>query len=137
MPISLGLYGASLQYHLHYMVLAVACFLGGFGTNATVPITVTYIIESFKGHTTEVAAILGFYRLAFAIVLPLFIPSWIAKVGAGWTLGMCAFFAIFAYMLVVLLQWKGSVIRKWSLASVASSDEGLHLNLENADSSKA
>ncbi|CAF9935387.1 MAG: hypothetical protein ALECFALPRED_006371 [Alectoria fallacina] len=59
LPVALGLYGASLQYHLHYMVLALACFLGGFATNAIVPVTVTYVIECFKGHASETAAIMG------------------------------------------------------------------------------
>ena len=34
LPMALGLFGACLQYHLHYMVLALACFLGGYATNS-------------------------------------------------------------------------------------------------------
>ncbi|KAL9133327.1 MAG: hypothetical protein Q9175_005496 [Cornicularia normoerica] len=127
LPVALGLYGASLQYHLHYMVLAVANFLGGFATNAIIPVTVNYIIECFKGHASESAAIMGVYRLAFSLTLPFFVPWWIGKVGAGWCLGMAAFFSVFAYGGPVLLMWKGAEIRKWSFKSLSADDGGVRL----------
>ncbi|KAL9065488.1 MAG: hypothetical protein Q9161_008193 [Pseudevernia consocians] len=127
LPIALGLYGASLQYHLHYMVLALANFLGGFATNAIIPVTVNYVIECFKGHASESAAIMGLYRLAFSLTLPFFVPAWIAKAGAGWCLGMAAFFSIFAYGGPALLMWKGAEIRKWSFKSLSANEGGLRL----------
>ena len=127
LPIALGLYGASLQYHLHYMILALANFLGGFATNAIVPVTVNYIIECFKGHASESAAIMGVYRLAFSLTLPFFVPAWIDKVGAGWCLGTAAFISIFAFIGPILLIWKGPEIRKLSFNSLSSNEGGLRL----------
>ena len=127
LPIALGLYGASLQYHLHYMVLALANFLGGFATNAIIPVTVNYIIECFKGNAAESAAIMGFYRLAFNLTIPFFFPAWIAKVGAGWCLGMAAFFSIFAFGAAVLLIWKGAEIRKLSFKSLSANEGGVRV----------
>ena len=127
LPVALGLYGASLQYHLHYMVLALANFLGGFSTNAMIPITVNYIIECFKNHASESAAIMGLYRLAFSLTLPFFVPAWIVAVGPGWCLGMAAFFSVFAYSFILVLLWKGSVVRQWSFKRVASSEAGVRL----------
>lgn len=127
LPIALGLFGASLQYHLHYMVLALANFLGGFATNAIIPVTVNYIVECFHGHASESAAIMGVYRLAFSLTLPFFVPGWIDKVGAGWCLGMAAFFSIFAFAGPVILMWKGEKVRKWSFESLSTNEEGLRL----------
>ena len=109
------------------MVLALANFLGGFATNATIPVTVNYIIECFKGHASESAAIMGVYRLAFSLTLPFFVPGWIGKVGAGWCLGMAAFFSVFAYGGPVLLMWKGAEIRKWSFKSLSANEGGVRL----------
>ena len=125
LPVSLGLYGASLQYHLHYMVLALATFLGGFATNAIVPVTANYIVECFKGHASESAATMGVYRLAFSLTIPFFAPAWISKVGAEWCLGMAAFFSIFAYLGPLLLMWKGAKIRTWSFKSLLADEGGL------------
>ena len=109
------------------MVLAVACFLGGFASNAIIPITVTYVVESFKGDGAEVAAILGIYRLTFVIVLPFFVTPWMTTIGSGWALGMAAFFSVAAFGLVVGLIWKGPVVRGWSVASVSLSEDGFRL----------
>ena len=127
LPVGLGLFGACLQYHLHYIVLAVSSFLIGWATTAIIPVTVNYSIECFKEHATATTAIIGLYRLAFNTSIPFFVPAWMAKVGAAWCLGMAAFFSIFAFMFITLLMWKGHVIRKWSFASVASSEEGTRL----------
>ena len=112
------------------MVLALANFLGGFGTNAIIPVTVNYIVECFQDHASESAAIMGVYRLAFSLTLPFFVPAWMSRVGAGWCLGMAAFFSIFAFAGPVLLMWKGEVIRKWSFKRLSTKQEGLRL-MEN------
>ncbi len=115
------------------MVLALANFLGGFATNATIPVTVNYITECFKGHASESAAIMGVYRLAFSLTLPFFVPAWIGKVGAGWCLGMAAFFSVFAFGGPALLMWKGPEIRKWSFKSLSGNEGGMRLIGKNGD----
>ena len=44
LPIALGIYGAALQYHLHYMVLALGSFLIWFGALLALPVCYNYII---------------------------------------------------------------------------------------------
>ncbi|KAL8827458.1 MAG: hypothetical protein Q9191_003169 [Dirinaria sp. TL-2023a] len=127
LPIALGLFGAALEYHLHYMVLALSCFLGGYATNSIVPVTINYVIECFKNHASESAAIMGLYRLSFSLSLAFFVPSWIAKVGFGWCLGMAAFFSIFAYGSILLLIWKGQKLREYSFKELASSEGGMRI----------
>ena len=79
------------EHHLHYMVLALACFLGGFATNSLIPVTVNYVIECFKNNPSECAAIMGVYRLAFSLTVPFFVEAWIEKLGFDWCLGSAAF----------------------------------------------
>ena len=115
------------------MVFALACFLGGFATNAIIPVTVNYIIESFHGHASECAAIMGVYRLSFSLTLPFFVPAWIDKVGAGWCLGMAAFFSVFAFGGPLLLIWKGEEMRRRSFSSLSANEGGLRLMGERRD----
>ena len=46
-PIGLGIFGAALEYRLHYMVLALAVFIVTVGSLASVPVTVNYLVECF------------------------------------------------------------------------------------------
>ena len=62
------------------MISELARFLGGYVTNS---VTRNYIIESFEGHASNLAAIMGFYRLALSLSLPFFVPAWIQKLGFG------------------------------------------------------
>ena len=127
LPVGLGLFGACLQHHFHYMVLAVASFLIAWATTAIIPVTVNYSIECFKEHAEGTTAVMGLYRLAFNTPIPFFVTAWMARVGVAWCLGMAAFFSIFAFMFIMLLMWKGHVVRGWSFARVASSEEGTRL----------
>ncbi|KAI4199449.1 MAG: hypothetical protein LQ348_001888 [Seirophora lacunosa] len=63
-PVGLGLFGAGLQYHLHYMVLALGVFLLIFGGTYSTPITVNYVTECFPQSALEVAVIMGVYRFS-------------------------------------------------------------------------
>lgn len=83
-PIGLGLFGAGLQYHLHYMVLALGVFLVKFGGAYSTPITVNYVTECFPELATEVSVIMGFYRQVLGLSIPFFIRPWSARVGPGW-----------------------------------------------------
>jgi hypothetical protein len=125
LPIGLGLYGATLQYHLHYMVLATAFFLIQISVFSIVPVVVTYLAECNAGRASEAATILNLYRLAFGVTIPFFIFDWEAKVGAGWVFGMCAFFAIFAFMFVLTLMFKGPALRSTSGEMDINSGEGV------------
>ena len=118
------------------MILALACFLGGYATNSIVPVTANYIIECFEGRASESAAIMGFYRLAFSLSLPFFVPAWIQKLGFGWCLGMAAFFSIFAFGGIVLLIWKGKAVRQLSFKRISSNKGGMII-MKNDDFTEA
>ena len=145
-PLGLGIFGAGVQYvssidlremlrsiiistisryHLHYMVLALGVFLTNYAALLTVPVCINYAVESFNSYAMEAAIIMGAFRLAFGIVLPFFAIPWQEKVGIGWLFGIAAFLSLFASLLIALLAWKGSKLRRYVLWSgLASSEEG-------------
>lgn len=130
-PIGLGIAGAGLQYHLHYMVYAVGVFFIWIGTLISIPIATNYVAESFTHHGTESTLVMTFYRLSWGEFIPFFIDGWIKEVQLGWVFGMAAFFTFAAWFLVLLLLWKGQIFRRWNLMkSLASSEEGATVFVE-------
>ncbi|KAL2014532.1 hypothetical protein VTN00DRAFT_2057 [Thermoascus crustaceus] len=126
MPVGLGIFGAALQYHLHYMVLALGSFLVTFAAFCSVPVAVNYMIECFKDNATEVACIMGTYRLGLGVAVPFFIDAWIDGVGGpGWVFGMMAFFSLFAFSLIVVLMLYGHTLRQVRIGRLAHDEEGV------------
>ena len=124
-PIGLGIFGAALQYHLHYMVLALGTFMVNFSALLCVPVCINYVAECFVGHAVEVSIAMNVYRLALGIALPFFFEQWSEAVGIGWVFGMAAFFSIFAMMLIFLLAWKGQALRRLVvLKGIVETEEG-------------
>ena len=122
-PIGCALYGAALQYHLHYMVYALGLFFITFAGIASVPVSINYVIESFKQYPQEVGACLNAYRLGFGLAIPFFYNAWESRVGINWLWGMAAFFSIFAFMLIVVLMWQGRQLRSYTLLKDSSSED--------------
>lgn len=112
MPIGCGIFGAALQYHLHYMVLALASFLIVFAGVASVPVPINYLVESYTQNPQEVGTVMNVYRLLLGIVIPFFVDAWTDAVGIGWVFGMAAFFSLAAFGGIVVLIWKGDLIRR-------------------------
>ncbi|KAJ5123581.1 Major facilitator superfamily domain general substrate transporter [Penicillium atrosanguineum] len=123
-PIGLGIFGAALQYHLHYMVLALAVFLVTIGSLSSVPVTVNYVVESFTKYPAEAGIVIGAYRIVYGLTITFYINPWVAAVDVGWVYGMMAFFAVFSFFFVMLLMWKGHAIRGIQFTRLASSEEG-------------
>ena len=131
LPIGLGLFGASLQYHLHYMVLALATFLTFVGGLSIPSITVNYLSECFTERPIEAATIMNFYRLLFGLFIPFFITEWQTEVGPGWVFGMMAFCTLIAFIFPTILMWKGDEIRQLSFSRLTSSEAGISLVIES------
>ena len=94
---------------------------------ASVPVTVNYVVECFTRYPAEAGIVIGAYRIVYGLTISFYIDPWVAAVDVGWVYGMMAFFAIFSFLFVMLLMWKGHAIREWQLASVASSEEGVQV----------
>ena len=79
----IGLFGAALQYHLHYMVLAFAVYIINITETALNTVIFNYVNECFTSHAQEVTAALNFYRLILGLVVTFYIDPWVASVGPG------------------------------------------------------
>ncbi|KAE8441863.1 hypothetical protein EG329_004218 [Mollisiaceae sp. DMI_Dod_QoI] len=123
-PIGLGIFGAALEYHLSWVVIAVGQVFVTFGSFAIVPITVNYICESFVKHPAEASITGNCLRLLFGLSVAFYINQWIAAVNVGWTYGMMAFFDVFSFGFIVLLMWKGHQIREWTVGGLNETEEG-------------
>ena len=123
-PVALGLFGAGLQYHLHFMVLALSTFLLNIADVVCMPIITAYCVESFLDYAAEVTTILTFYRLVLGLTISFFLTPWTNAVGIGWTYGMMASFVIIAYALTWILEWKGPQIREKRMAKFVTKQEG-------------
>ena len=132
LPAALGLFGACLQYHLHYLLLALASMLINLSVNALTSVTTNYVVESFTGFASETTTILNFYRLLLGLLVPFFIDSWEESVTIGWTFGMMAFFSLACSAILVAFIWYGPVIRDLSARVSRGKEEGLALKKEPA-----
>ncbi|WPH03302.1 Hypothetical protein R9X50_00617900 [Acrodontium crateriforme] len=137
LPIGLGLWGAGLQYHLHFMVLAVASFLIWFSALLSLPICYNYIVECFLRHPVEASVSLNAYRVSFGLMSVFIVTKWQASVGIGWVWGMGAFFILIVDMIMAFLILKGHVVREWTVKlcpSITNSEDGAQISQEEASS---
>ncbi|KAE9379667.1 MFS general substrate transporter [Stipitochalara longipes BDJ] len=132
-PIGLGLWGAGLQYHLSWVVLAVAQVFVTFGSLSITPITVNYINECFIGHPAEASIAVNLYRVGFGLSVAFYIKEWVAKTGVGWAYGMMAFFDTGSFAVILLLMWKGHTIRSLTWGHLGESEEGEYVVEEKAE----
>ena len=137
-PIALGIFGAALQYHLHYLVLALGTFILAFAEYTTVPVMNNYVAESFGNqYAAELFTIMNCERLILGIVVPFFITPWQESVGPGWVFGTQAFLSLVAFSLAFLLAWKGPAIRKLNLITGLQTSETVELKLYQNDTSSS
>lgn len=123
-PLGLGFVGIAMQYHLHWILMAIGNFLVTFGAIQGIPVTMNYIAECFRRTTSEATIPLTSFRLLLGLTINFYINYWISEVGIGWIYGMMAFFSVFAFFFLVILMWKGHQIRAASPFVHSSSEEG-------------
>lgn len=124
MPLGLGLVGISMQYRLHWIAMAFGQLFVTIGSMVSIPVTVNYICESFRSHTTEVTLVINSMRLFLGLSINFYIKPWEASVGIGWVYGMMAFLSVFAFLFLILLMFAGHRIRELSPFYTSDSEEG-------------
>jgi MFS family permease len=132
-PIGLGLVGAAMQYHLHWVVMAIGNFLVTFGAIQGIPVTMNYVAECFRESTVEAIVPLSSMRLFFGLTINFFITPWVAAVGVGWVYGTMAFLTAGSFGFLVILMWKGHAIREASPFFTAVSEEGEKVILKKTE----
>lgn len=107
------------------MVLALGVFMSLFAGLLAQPIIVNYVVECYTDYAVESSIIVALYRLGWGIAITFFVGQWEARINVGWVFGMSAFFALASGLLVLVLVWKGHVLRRWSLVkSLISTEAG-------------
>ncbi|PCG90158.1 Major facilitator superfamily domain, general substrate transporter [Penicillium occitanis (nom. inval.)] len=127
MPLGLGLVGIAMEYRLNWIVMAIGQLFVTIGSLVSIPVTVNYICECFRTHTTEATLILNSLRLWFGLSINFYVNPWIDKVGIGWVYGMMAFFCVFAFLFLILLMLFGHAIREATPFIESKSEEGQHV----------
>lgn len=127
LPIGLGIYGAVLEYHLHFMVLALGAFLIWFGALLALPVCYNYIIECFLHNPVEASVSLNAYRVSFGLMSVFIVTQWQDAVGVGWMWGMGAFLIVFVDVIMAGIILKGHLVRRWTSFlsnSIAVTEDG-------------
>jgi hypothetical protein len=118
-PIGYVVMGISLARHYNLAILGLAAsFLAG----ATVLVTgslIAYLTETFLRYRSEANVTANLTRLALAIAIPFFVFPWEEKVGLEWMFGMIGIFQWACFVPLLVLYFKGEMIRMWALSSVA------------------
>jgi len=66
-------------------------------------------------------------RLFLGLSINFYINQWIKRVDIGWVYGMMGFFTVFSFFFLIVLMWKGDMIRSWTLFGLSASEDGEHL----------
>ncbi|KAL1991766.1 hypothetical protein VTN49DRAFT_5074 [Thermomyces lanuginosus] len=94
LPIGLGIYGAGLEFHLHFMMLARASFMIWLSALLLLPICYNYIIEYFLHNPVEASMALNSYRVSLGLLSIFVVTHRKSAVGVGWMWGMGALFVL-------------------------------------------
>lgn len=130
LPIGLGIYGAGLEFHLHFMVLALGSFMIWFGALLALPICYNYIIECFLHNSVEASVALNAYRVSFGLLSVFVVTHWQSAVGVGWMWGMGALLVLLVDVLMVVVIFKGHIVRRWTLCkSIVATEDGLAISV--------
>lgn len=81
---------------------------------------------------------LNAYRVAFGLMSVFIVTQWQSAVGVGWMWGMGAFFIVFVDLIMVVVVFKGHLIRKWTSAlssSIGVTEDGVKINTAGSSGS--
>ncbi|KAF3483514.1 uncharacterized protein GIQ15_02838 [Arthroderma uncinatum] len=110
----LVLLGFALEREYHYMFASLGWGLYVFGIMITTVSVSAYCLDSYPEASGEVAAWLNFSRSTAGFIVSYFMVRWAGDQGPirqfGAMTGICAF----AFVLIVVFQFYGKRIRRWS-----------------------
>ncbi|KAK9773315.1 hypothetical protein SCAR479_10044 [Seiridium cardinale] len=107
----LVLLGQSLQNGWHYMVASVSWGLYVFGIMITTVAISSYNLDSYPEASGEVSAWVNNSRTIGGFIISYFQVTWANAQGTKVSFGIQAAICAAAFLLIVLLLWKGKAIR--------------------------
>ncbi|KAI1074794.1 major facilitator superfamily domain-containing protein [Whalleya microplaca] len=114
MIVGLVLLGQSLENGWHYMVTAVFWGLYVFGTMITTVAISSYNLDSYPEASGEVSAWVNNSRTLGGFVVSYFQVKWATAQGTKASFGIQAAVCAAAFLLIMILMWKGKALRLWS-----------------------
>lgn len=112
--VGLVVLGQALENQWHYMVASVAWGLYVFGIMITTVAISSYNLDSYPEASGEVSAWLNNSRTLGGFIISYFQVTWADAQGTKVSFGVQAAICAGAYLLVLLLMWKGKELRIWA-----------------------
>ena len=107
----LVLLGFCLEDGYHYMITSLAWGLYVFGIMITTVAISAYCLDSYPEGSGEVAAWINFSRTTGGFIISYFQVEWANAQGTKTSFGIQAAICFGAFLLILLLQWKGKAMR--------------------------
>lgn len=114
MLVGLVLIGQCLGQGWHYMATSVCWGLYVFGVMITTVALSSYCLDSYPEASGEVSAWLNFSRTLGGFIISYFQVSWAQSQGARTSFGIQGAICGAAFIIVLLLMWKGKAMRVWA-----------------------
>ncbi|KAI1341156.1 MFS general substrate transporter [Xylariaceae sp. FL0016] len=114
MVVGLVLLGQSLGNEWHYMATSVSWGLYVFGIMITTVAVSSYNLDCYPEASGEVSAWVNNSRTLGGFVVSYFQVTWATAQGTKASFGIQAAVCAAAFLLILLLMWKGKAMRIWS-----------------------
>ncbi|KAE9368440.1 MFS general substrate transporter, partial [Stipitochalara longipes BDJ] len=114
-PLGLILYGAGLQYKLHFMVPIIGLGLVSFSGGQAINISFVYTLDAYGPVSGEVTIAQLAFKSIIGFGLSATTNSWIAGAGELVALGEMAAITAFVLLLAIPMFFWGAELRRWSL----------------------
>lgn len=112
--LSLTVFGASIEYKWHWIVMLVFGSVYFFALTAATGVIATYVMETYLERSMDTQSVFTFWRMLWGFAVPFFVMQWAARIG------FLASFAIqgaltagLGGLLTFIFIWKGEAIRRW------------------------
>ncbi|KAI1346969.1 major facilitator superfamily domain-containing protein [Xylaria sp. FL0043] len=112
--LGLVLLGQSLENEWHFIVTAVTWGLYVFSTMITTVAISSYNLDCYPEASGEVSAWVNASRTLGGFVVSYFQVTWANAQGTKASFGIQAAVCVVAFLLVLLLMWKGKAMRLWA-----------------------
>ncbi|KAJ3572940.1 hypothetical protein NPX13_g4880 [Xylaria arbuscula] len=112
--VGLVLLGQSLENEWHFMVTSVTWGLYVFSTMITTVAVSSYNLDCYPEASGEVSAWVNFSRTIGGFIVSYFQVRWANAQGTKASFGIQASVCALAFLLVLLLMWKGKAMRLWA-----------------------
>jgi hypothetical protein len=111
---ALGLFGACLQFNLHWMGIVMANLIYQGAVVYATAATTTYVVENYLDAAGSASLAMNFWRLIGGVVVPFYQEQWVDSVGAAWSYGTEGLLNLGMFSFILLLMWKGPQIKSYS-----------------------